>query len=65
VPAQKPILLNANYQFIDASFVLAQNVCDVTMCKQLFGTTQKIWTGIKHVKGQDISLALAYINLQL
>ena len=43
VPAQKPILLIANHLFVwHKMFVTA------TICKQIFGATQKIWTGTKH-----------------
>ena len=43
VPAQKPILLNANHLFVwHKMFVTG------TICKQIFGPTQKIWTGTKH-----------------
>ena len=43
VPAQKPILLNANHLFVwYKMFVTA------TICKQIFGPAQKIWTSPKH-----------------
>ena len=43
VPAQKPILLNANHHFVwNKIFVTG------TICKNIFGPTQKIWTGTKH-----------------
>ena len=43
VPAQKSILLNANHLFVwHKMFVTA------TICKQIFGPAQKIWTSPKH-----------------
>jgi hypothetical protein len=43
VPAQKPILLNANHLFVwHKMFVTA------TLCKYIFGLAQKIWTNPKH-----------------
>ena len=43
VPAQKPILLNANHLFVwHKMFVTA------TICKYFFGLAQKIWTSTKH-----------------
>ena len=43
VPAQKPILLNANRLFVwHKIFVTA------TICKYIFGMAQKIWTSPKH-----------------
>jgi hypothetical protein len=43
VPAQKPILLNANHLFVwHKMFVTA------TICKYIFGLAQKIWTSPKH-----------------
>ena len=43
VPAQKPILLNANHLFVwHKMFVTA------TICKTIFGLAQKIWTCPKH-----------------
>ena len=43
VPAQKPILLNVNHLFVwHKMFVTG------TICKYIFGPTQKIWTGTKH-----------------
>ena len=43
VPAQKTILLNANHLFIwQKMFVTA------TICRQIFGLAQKIWTSPKH-----------------
>ena len=43
VLAQKPVLLNANHLFVwHKMFVTA------TICKYIFGLTQKIWTGTKH-----------------
>ena len=39
VPAQKPILLNANHRFVwHKMFVTG------TICKKNFGQTQKMWT---------------------
>ena len=43
VPAQKPILLNANHLFVwHKMFVTA------TICKLIFGLAQNIWTSPKH-----------------
>jgi hypothetical protein len=43
VPAQKPILLNANHLFVwHKMFVTA------TIFKYIFGLAQKIWTSPKH-----------------
>jgi hypothetical protein len=43
VPAQKPILLNANHLLVwHKMFVTG------TICKKNFGLTQKIWTSTKH-----------------
>ena len=43
VPAQKPILLNANHLFVwHKMFVTG------TKWSEIFGLAQKIWTGIKH-----------------
>ena len=43
VPSQKPILLNANHLLVwHKMFVTG------TICKQIFGPTQKIWTSTKH-----------------
>ena len=43
VPAQKPILLNANHLFVwHKMFVTA------TICKYIFVLAQKIWTSTKH-----------------
>ena len=43
VPAQKPILVNANN-----SFVCYKRFVTGSICKQSFGPTQKICTGTKH-----------------
>ena len=43
VPAQKPILLNTNHIFVwHKMFVTA------TLCKYIFGLTQKFWNSTKH-----------------
>ena len=43
VSAQKPILLNANHLFVWHKIFVAG-----TICKLIFGPTQKTWTGTKH-----------------
>ena len=43
VPAQKPILLNANHLF-----VWHKMFATATICKQIFGLAQNIWTSPKH-----------------
>ena len=43
VPAQKPILLNANHLFVRHKMFVTG-----TKCSQLFGLAQKNWTGTKH-----------------
>ena len=37
-----------NFTECKSSFCLAQNVCDCSICKQIFGLAQKIWTSPKH-----------------
>ena len=57
VPAQKPILLNANHLFV-------QHKMTNTMCKQMFGPTKKIGPAqniLRSVKGQGISVFLYHI----
>ena len=43
VPAQKPILLNANHLFVWHKMFVT-----TTICKKKFGLAQKIWTSTKH-----------------
>ena len=43
VPAQKPILLNANHRFVWQKMLVTG-----TVCKYFFGLAQKIWTSTKH-----------------
>ena len=43
VPAQNPMLLNANHLF-----VLHKMFVTATICKWIFGQAQKIWTSPKH-----------------
>ena len=43
VPVQKTILLNANHLFVWHKMFVTSSVC-----KQIFGLAQKIWTSQKH-----------------
>ena len=45
VPAQKPILLNANHLFVRHKMFATG-----TKCSQIFGLAQKNWTGTKCCK---------------